>query len=460
MKFQAANPILMQRHSLRAFFESDIDSDGRIVFNVLSHLYAAMLLTFSFDQIRRFWESLPLERNGVLLQGLPKYQLVLKEPLKVPLAYQLRMLSAVESFCRAEGIDPDELQHNFFQGIYPWRYLSAKALLGMVEPLLDGLFTVEDRREFLYRHYEELQAHFYPHSTHEIVQDQVVGNERITTMIYSLDNSTTEFFDYSEWLLPWLQHFPELFALPPSEEVRLLADMRTIHQILPLKDFERRGDRLICGKKEIGKGIFFDDYARQIGISSENPFDLHLECCLVEKDLYDAVGKRLLSAGCCYGAPVYLIELRYAVQHKNKRVSNPLRPLLQGLFRDDDLSRARLNDLHEAFFAELSYTAKIVFHRQDDSISIDGEHFIRNVPAKIFRKVIRAYLLEKRTEFENREFKRHAEITLDLINPNFEGRLNRLMAKLNSERPDLSIVRHRRGGFLFSPKCAIDYREE
>lgn len=458
MEFQAANPLLMSHRSVTTFFGSDVDSDGRIVFNLLSHLYAAMLLTFSSDQIRRFWERLPLERNGVQLQGLPKYRLVLKEPSKVPLGYQLRMLEAVRPFCREEGIDADALFQNFFSGIYPWRHLSAKAWLGMVEPLLDGLFSDPDPRAFILRHFEQLQTRFYPHSTHDVIRDVEKTGIRTTTLIYSLDNSTFVPFDYETWLLPWLVRLPTIFGLPPVEEAELVADVRTIAQILPEGSWHRRRGVLYYGKKGIGKGCSFSAVARQLEMPPEDPFDLTSECDLIEEDVVDDSGRVVLRAGCCYGAPAYLVRLRYAVSPPV--TIHPLRPLLQGLFRDDDLSRARLNDLHEAYLTEIAHTAKIVFYRKDDSVSIDGQHFIRNVPAKIFRKVIRAYLLEKRTEFENREFKRDPEITLDLVNPNFEGRLNRLMAKLSDDRPDLQIVRHKRGAFSFIPKCAIDYREE
>lgn len=458
MEFQAANPILMPRHSVRTFFGSDIDSDGRIVFNLLSQLHAAMLLTMSFDQIRRFWESLPLERNGVLLEGLPKYHLVLKESSKVPLAFQLQMMESVEPFCRKEGVDFELLKKNFFTGIYRWRHLSSKAMLGMVEPLLDGLFEAKDRRAFLYQNFEKLQTPFYPHSTHELVDDREEDGMRITTLLYSLDNSTNQHFNYKLWLLPWLQYLPEVFALPAAESAEMIADVRSIHHLLRYEDYRRRGDRLVCAGITVGRSILFSEFLKERKLPDSQLFDLKQECCLVEEDLYDKNDQLLLQKGCCYCAPAYLIELKYKARQKGK--DNPLRPLLYSLAREDDLVLAKLNDLNEAFFNELAYTAKIVFYRKDDSISIDGEHFIRNVPAKIFRKVIRAYLLEKRTEFDNREFKRDAEITLDLVNPNFEGRLNRLMAKLSSTRPDLQIVRHQRGSFRFSPKCAIDYREE
>ena len=65
MDLKAANPLLMADESIPAFLRGDLSPDGSISFSVLRYLYAVTLLVMNPSQLRRFWESLPLERNGV-----------------------------------------------------------------------------------------------------------------------------------------------------------------------------------------------------------------------------------------------------------------------------------------------------------------------------------------------------------------------------------------------------------
>ena len=60
---------------------------------------------------------------------------------------------------------------------------------------------------------------------------------------------------------------------------------------------------------------------------------------------------------------------------------------------------------------------------------------------------------------------------MDPLRPNFESRLNRVIAHINGTaekdgvpsegvKKFFEIERHRRGGFRFVPKCKIIFREE
>jgi hypothetical protein len=112
----------------------------------------------------------------------------------------------------------------------------------------------------------------------------------------------------------------------------------------------------------------------------------------------------------------------------------------------------------------------IVYYKSDDSISVNSKHLMRNVPARILRNLLREYTATGREEYENREFKRDSAICMDPLRPNFESRLNRVIAHINGTddkdgkknegvKKYFEIERHRRGGFrlfqnarLFSAK--------
>lgn len=119
----------------------------------------------------------------------------------------------------------------------------------------------------------------------------------------------------------------------------------------------------------------------------------------------------------------------------------------------------------------ISDAVEVVYYTDSDSISVNGKHVMRNVPAKILRNILSEYTTTGREEFENREFKRDTSICMDPLRPNFESRLNRVVAhiegrKVNGEITNnglknfFEIDRYRRGGFRFIPKCNIVFREE
>ncbi|MDB9743945.1 hypothetical protein OAA91_00290, partial [Fibrobacterales bacterium] len=92
-------------------------------------------------------------------------------------------------------------------------------------------------------------------------------------------------------------------------------------------------------------------------------------------------------------------------------------------------------------------------------ISVNGRHIIKNVPARILRRVIREYVEEGKTIFEYREFKRDTEICQDPANPNFEVRLQRLMEKIKADFPEVHLDKERRGQFSFKANQRVVYSE-
>jgi hypothetical protein len=78
---------------------------------------------------------------------------------------------------------------------------------------------------------------------------------------------------------------------------------------------------------------------------------------------------------------------------------------------------------HEDLLMQYRQRLCFVFHHQDETISCNGEHLLRGVPAKILQKVLMAHTLTGRSSFENREFRRDPDLGLDPLNPNLESRI-------------------------------------
>ena len=459
MKLHANNTILLPRASVPDFLGSDVAEDGTVRISVVRHAYRAMLLAFSAQRLRRFFDRIPMERNGVVLDVFQKVQLLSDPALPTSIEAARRIFGELEGFCADENVDFGEFVDVFFRGVYPWRFFSAEAWLALLNPILGELLAAPDLRAFLLERFEGLSRSFFPHSTNELVCSKAGRTRSEAWFLFDVDESTGIPFDVSRWFCPWLRHLPEVFGLPPYEELDLFADVVPVERLVPSGEIEVRDGKAFWKGREFGTVERFSGIARSLGLPMRDPLDVSSPVVLAAEKLPKGI-PAAIRPGCCYGAPVYLARIRYAPLPAKKGPANPLRLLIDGLLSGDRKVARRVDALHSAFLQSISAKTEIVYHTLDDSVTINGEHFIRNVPAKIFRRVLKTYLLTGRTTFENREFKRDAEITLDVSNPNFEGRLNRLMARLEESHPELIIVRRKRGEFVFSPKCSISFHEE
>ena len=175
----------------------------------------------------------------------------------------------------------------------------------------------------------------------------------------------------------------------------------------------------------------------------------------------------LSKSGCYYGTPSNILDVRFKA---NVITSEPFLKLMSSVVKQEFDAWKPVQKAQEQLLGAMNDSVEVVYYKSDDSISVNRKHLMRNVPARILRNLLREYTATGREEYENREFKRDPSICMDPLRPNFESRLNRVIAHINgTDEKDgnsegvkkyFEIERHRRGGFRFLPKCKIVFREE
>ncbi len=365
----------------------------------------------------------------------------------------------IESFSNwllAKGENLDTFSVRMFDKMKHVNSVPKRAVLRSYLPFIRDFFDMKDQRQGFLRCYEKRNL-FQQNSS--FIEGAVEGDTRHDFIVNRAAETGHPSAVYASWLLMSLVNGPRLLDLPAFEKVHLWACQYTAEEaLLGRLGGNLDGDTFYVSGIAVGHVTKFGELLKKI------PQDLGLSkladkpCIRLDTDVIDtSTGTHLLYKDRYYGAPASIAEFIYA---KDKAVKDPFAGLISSLVQEEFNVWPPVQKAHEELLHKINHVAEIIYYEADDSISVNGKHLMRNVPARILRNILREYTRTGREEFENREFKRDPEICIDPVNPNFESRLNRVVDHLEKISDVMGLNRHRRGGFRFEPHCHIDFREE
>lgn len=373
----------------------------------------------------------------------------------------------VVSWLYERGENPDEFIERIVKRCSDFEAIPSRCVLRTYLPYISSFYSCKDVRELCL---EIIPKRYQFLKQAAVLRNEVVADNREMLFTYRFETPTALVSNPMRWIVGMFRVGPLLLGTPTYEHMNFLASqtsfIEAIENRLPaeMKD----GDVYVNGEI-VGKSTHFSECIQKCDIKWDDERELEIGCVLATKDVVDPRTKTVLvKEGCYYGAPANILDVRFKA---NISCVEPFIKLMNSVVKQEFEAWQPIQKAQEQLLDAMNDSVTVVYYKSDDSISVNSKHLMRNVPARILRNLLREYTATGREEYENREFKRDSAICMDPLRPNFESRLNRVIAHINGTddkdgkenegvKKYFEIERHRRGGFRFVPKCKIIFREE
>ncbi len=385
--------------------------------------------------------------------------------LEPPFYIVFSILNQLEFYLIEHRVDPVQFVQKTLPSLSNGLIISSERVLLLSNSYLADFFDSKDLHGTILKVFSNLalSSEIQRETCHRLLHHKIEGNHGKALMMYHFfgqppNSERFPAYDFELWTGSQIQSVVGFFNIPPFDELNMLADYRLISEIAPDCEIDfKNGQMFLDGQyyaREVQLYQKFADYQTEL----EEAGIPDCSVMLAEKNYFCPLRKRtVIHKDCVYGAPLFLYQLIY--NHQFKRPHNFLSLVISALQEQRSERWQLLKEKHELLVLKALRKLDVVYDGPNESISINGVHFISGVPAKILKKILYIYCRTKRVEFQYREFTKDPFIVNDPLNPNFVVRLNRLTKALENGYPELRIQRIAPGKLRLEVSCPIRYSE-
>src|SRR5512133_5556 len=239
-------------------------------------LYAGMLLHFTSDEIRRFWNTYRLPGYSStdeyimfteLWQGSKWY----------PQKYVFSLLSHFEKFLHTTNIDIQTFIRSSFGSLNKGILIPPRDWLSWSKSLLGLFFSGQDPRFLVLQLIDHYNSHFTEGLKYSIPRHSADVNQFKTVLMVTHSDLSNEdrplkHFDAELWAAVIIKRFPTAIQLPEYECYTMIADYRDISDIVPEATILK--NHIYINNTKIAVQHSFCQYCRDNNIDIKG---LHLE---------------------------------------------------------------------------------------------------------------------------------------------------------------------------------------
>lgn len=425
--------------------------------------YRALLSEFTPEEVAEYFDKVPMHLEGRHIKGPELYKLLWSDKAKIPKFWDYSTDNHIERFLIDKGRDIKTMLAKILWLNNQSTVIPGRVLLTWFYPKLESLFNSIDTRDMVFSFIALFTENWLPGHVHRRVKRWEEGEWIKSIQVFISDTTYDEILDWDfEFIAgPQVLNGPVMFGMPMFEEFGMVADTRAPAGVLWEIDAAAAmdGDVFRIRGEAWGNRMPFKRFLamREIDISTYAPPDLPV--VVMDRDYVCPIRRRIvLHKGAAYGAPVFLNW----VSHRKlnlKPEGGVLSLLVKDIDREESVQKDALEHRHQAMLTFSAGKANFVYHGADESITLNGQHFTKNVPAKILKYLLDAHQKEGKSEFEYRELKRLFEISQGQKNANFEVRFTRLVEKLKEDCPTVSVDKTGRGRFTLVVNGQVEFSE-
>lgn len=409
-----------------------------------------MLLDFTVSEVREFWKDNPLTVDGVELDEIDQYRFFWESGNYIPFEYALTIFNTLPVFLLKRGDSLSKFIERTIKTSLVDFLLPIREILKVIEPFVYNAPKPLDMRHFILCLFNRIYRVAVPGSTFRLVchQESKCHNRGILLLSYDTKYEKKFYFDVASWKGIFLKLSPQIINLPSYEQVSTIADCRTINMVLDstgVNEITTLDNNVYINGEKYGKEMDVTSFLTQQHISIKNCVIPSDKIVLIEQDFYSPQQKEpVLKKNTAYGTPFYLLEVVY--ERKEKSPRRFLTELLEKSIKHQLLLNKSVI-LHNNLLRACRNTFTLTYSKDHQVVSLNGKRLVGGTQAKIFRKIIRAYIYDKQKEFQYYEFVRDPNIYLDPYKPNMYIRIKRLTRKLQESCPSIKIIPQCQGKF-------------